>query len=336
VIPAGGLLLPYNAGAGGLTVPAGPVNAPGGGITLVGLRKYSSPLCQPLTGTGCPGTPPISGIFTENTIAHSNYNSLQALFEKRFSHGLQFQASYTWSKTLDNASSFEDALNPFNFNATYGLSKYDARHRFVFNFVWDLPVPKYAGFKGKLLDGWEISGIETLQRGFPVRITSNFADNELLDNTFNFEAPGEPNLVAPFKTVNPRSTVCQFGTGPLAVGAPPCVPVSGFSFDPNLFDNSVAGSSTAGPNPVALGTIGNAPRSICCGPGINNTDLSFSKQTPLTERFGMEFRADIFNVWNHAQFYSVDGNVVNQGGTFGQPLKIRDPRLVQFALKFRF
>jgi hypothetical protein len=336
VIPAGGLLLPYNAGAGGLTVPAGPVNAPGGGITLVGLRKYSSPLCQPLTGTGCPGTPPISGIFTENTVAHSNYNSLQALFEKRFSHGLQFQASYTWSKTLDNASSFEDALNPFNFNATYGLSKYDARHRFVFNFVWDLPVPKYAGFKGKLLDGWEISGIETLQRGFPVRITSNFADNELLDNTFNFEAPGEPNLVAPFKTVNPRSTVCQFGTGPLAVGAPPCVPVSGFSFDPNLFDNSVAGSSTAGPNPVVLGTIGNAPRSICCGPGINNTDLSFSKQTPLTERFGMEFRADIFNVWNHAQFYSVDGNVVNQGGTFGQPLKIRDPRLVQFALKFRF
>jgi Carboxypeptidase regulatory-like domain len=335
-IPTGGFLLPYNAGTGGLTVPAGPLNAPGGGITLVGLRKFSSPLCQPLTGTGCPTTPPISGVFTENTVAHSNYNSLQALFEKRFSHGLQFQASYTFSRTLDNASSFEDALNPFNFNATYGLSKYDARHRFVFNFVWDLPVPKYAGFKGKLLDGWEISGIETLQSGFPIRITSNFADNELLDNTFNFEAPGEPNVVAPFKTVNPRGTVCQFGTGPLATGAPPCVPVSGFAFDPNLFDNTVAGTSGAGPNPVILGTIGNAPRSICCGPGINNTDLSFSKHTPLTERLHMEFRGDIFNVWNHAQFYSVDGNVVNQGGTFGQPLKIRDPRLVQFALKFRF
>jgi len=334
-IPTGGFLLPYNAGSGGLTVPAGPLNAPGGGITLTGLRKYSSPFCQPLTGAGCPSTPPIVGIFAEDTVAKSNYNSLQALFEKRFSHGLQFQASYTWSKTLDNASSFEDALNPFNFNKTYGLSKYDARHRFVFNFVWDLPVPKYAGFKGKLLDGWEMSGIESLQSGFPIRITSQ-ADNELLDSTFNFEAPGEPNLTGTFKTVNPRSTVCQFGTGPLAPGAPACVPVSGYVFDPNLFDNTVVGASNAGINPVTLGTIGNSPRSICCGPGLNNTDVSFNKSTQLGERLRMEFRGDIFNVWNHAQFYSVDGNVGNQGATFGRPLKVHDPRLVQFALKFRF
>jgi hypothetical protein len=64
--------------------------------------------------------------------------------------------------------------------------------------------------------------------------------------------------------------------------------------------------------------------------------MSFMKETRFGERWNVEFRGDIFNVWNHAQFYSVDGNVVNQGGTFGQPLKIRDPRLVQFALKFRF
>jgi hypothetical protein len=349
-LPAGqGLDLPYyNPGglnATGPNVPCLPVNTPaachitgaagGTPITLTGLRFYSSPFCNPLSGAGCPSTPPIVGIFAEDTVAKSNYNSLQALFEKRFSHGLQFQASYTLSKTLDNASSFEDALNPFNFNATYGLSKYDARHRFVFNFVWDLPVPKFSGFKGALLDGWEMSGIFSFQSGFPVRITSQ-ADNELLDSTFNFEAPGEPNLVAPFKTVNPRGTVCQFGTGPLAPGAPTCVPISGYAFDPNLFDNTVAGSSSAGPNPVTLGTIGNSPRSICCGPGSNNTDLSFSKQTQLMERLRMEFRADIFNVWNHAQFYSVDGNVGNQGGTFGQPLHVHDPRLVQFALKFRF
>ena len=339
----------YNPGgvnATGPNVPCLPVKTPaachitgasgGTPITLSGLRFYSSPFCNPLSGAGCPSTPPIVGIFAEDTVAKSNYNSLQALFEKRFSHGLQFQASYTWSKTLDNASSFEDALNPFNFNKTYGLSKYDARHRFVFNFVWDVPVPKYSGFKGKLLDGWEVSGIESLQSGFPVRITSQ-ADNELLDSTFNFEAPGEPNLVAPFKTVNPRSTVCQFGTGPLAPGAPTCVPVSGYVFDPNLFDNSLFdpvlnNTLTA----VRPGTIGNSPRSICCGPGINNTDVSFNKSTQISERLRMEFRGDIFNVWNHAQFYSVDGNVGNQGATFGQPLKIRDPRLVQFALKFHF
>jgi hypothetical protein len=295
------------------------------------------------SGSGCPGTPPIVGIFAEDTVAKSNYNSLQALFEKRFSHGLQFQASYTLSKTMDNASSFEDALNPFNFNATYGLSKYDARHRFVFNFVWDLPVPKYSGFKGAVLDGWEMSGIFSLQSGFPIRITSQ-SDNEMLDSTFNFEAPGEPNLIGTFKTVNPRSSVCAFGTGPLS-GGPACVPVSGYVFDPNHFNNNCIDPSdvantqvtcTNDPNGVVLGSIGNSPRTLCCGPGLNNTDLSFSKSTMLGERLRMEFRGDIFNVWNHAQFYSVDGNVGNQGATFGTPLHVHDPRLVQFALKFRF
>ena len=305
----------------------------GTSITLVGIRPYSSPLCDPLTGTGCPatGAPVFSGIFSEDTIAHGNYNSLQAMFEKRFSHGLQFQASYTYSKSLDNASSFESALNPLNFESTYGLSNYDARHRFVFNYVWDLPVPRYDGFKGKLLNGWEVSGIVSFQSGFPVRITSQ-ADVEQLDTTFDFEAPGQPNFApgATFKSVNPRSTVCAAFTGPLAQAvdptSPACQPVSGYAFDPNFFTNST----------VAAGTLGNAPRSICCGPGINNWDMSFSKQTRFGERLQMEFRADVFNVWNHAQFYTVDGNISNQGGTFGQVLHVRDPRLLQFALKFKF
>jgi hypothetical protein len=318
-LPAGQTFhLPYVGGpSGGPNIPCSIPNpstacvltpaSNGQQITLVGIRPYSSPLCNPLTGAGCPtqGTPVFSGIFSEDTIAHSNYNSFQALFEKRFSHGLQFQASYTFSKSLDNASSFESALNPLNFNSTYGLSNYDARHRFVFNYVWELPVPKYDGLKGKLLDGWEASGILTFQSGFPIRITSQ-ADIEQLDTTFDFEAPGQPNLTGQFKTHDPRK--------------------DGFVFDPGLFTN----------NTVAAGTIGNAPRSICCGPGINGTDMSFSKQSRFGERWQMEFRTDIFNVWNHAQFYSVDGNISNLGGTFGQPLHIRDPRLVQFALKFHF
>ncbi|HUE44047.1 MAG TPA: carboxypeptidase regulatory-like domain-containing protein [Candidatus Sulfotelmatobacter sp.] len=305
VIPAGGFQLPYNAGSGGLTVPAGVLANP---ITLVGIRQYSSPLCQPLTGVGCPadGNPVFSGIFTENTVAKSNYNSLQALIQKNLNHGLQFQASYTFSKTMDNASSFESALNPLNFDATYGLSAYDARHRFVFNYVWDLPVPKFDGFKGKLLDGWELSGILTFQSGFPVRITSQ-DDIEELDSTDLFEFPGEPNLTAPFHTQNIRQN-------------------NGFDFNPSLFTNAT----------VAPGTIGNAPRSICCGPGINNWDMSFMKETRFGERWNMEFRGDVFNIWNHAQFYSVDGDVSNTGSTFGQVQHVRDPRLVQFSLKFRF
>ena len=87
--------------------------------------------------------------------------------------GCNSQAAYTYSKSLDNASSFESTLNPLNFNATYGPSLFDARHRFVFSYVWELPVPKFDGFKGQLLDGWQISGIVTFQTGFPVRITSS-------------------------------------------------------------------------------------------------------------------------------------------------------------------
>jgi hypothetical protein len=325
VIPPGGLQLPYGP-TGPTTLAAGSVVGPNG-ITLVGLRPYSSPSCNPMTGAGCPvdGTPVFSGIFTENTVARSNYNSLQVMFQKQFSHGLQFQASYTLSKSLDNASSFESALNPLNFNATYGPSAFDARNRFVFNYVWDLPVPKYEGFKGKLLDGWEASAIITFQDGFPIRITSQ-DDVEELDSTFLFEAPGEPNLAGPFKTTNPRDTVCAAGTGTLSGTGVACSPVSGYVFDPNLFTN----------NTVAPGTIGNAPRSICCSPGIDEWDMSFNKQTQFGERLQMEFRADIFNIWNHAQFYSVDGDISDIGGTFGQPLHIHDPRLLQFALKFRF
>jgi hypothetical protein len=312
VIPAGGLQLPYNAGSGGLSVPAGPVGA--NGITLVGLRPYSSPLCQPLAPTAtnrCPanGIATFSGIFTEDTVGWSNYNSFQAMVQKNFSHGLMFQAAYTFGKSLDNASSFESNLNPYNFRATYGPSAFDAPQRFVFNYVWDLPIPKADGFKGKLVNGWEVSGIVSFQTGFPIRITSQ-DDIEQYDSGFLFEAAGEPNYAAG-QTHLIKTNIRQTG---------------GFVFDPNLFTNST----------VPSGQIGNAPRTICCGPGINNWDMSFMKNTPIGEKMQLQFRTDIFNIWNHAQFYSVDGNVSNQGATFGQVQHVRDPRLIQFALKLNF
>ncbi len=329
-IPVGGLTLPYGGPNGGATVflPGGGnvgANNGGNGITLVGLRQYSSPLCKPLTGVGCPvdGIPVFSNIFTENTIAHSNYNSLQVLLEKHFSHGLQFSAAYTYSKSLDNASSFESTLNPVNFNSTYGPSLFDARHRFVFSYVWALPVPKFDGFKGQLLDGWQVSGIVTFQTGFPVRITSS-DDIEQFLSTF-FEAPGEPNW-AP-----------GYAAGSLVQWDPR--KHGGLVFDPSQFTNAT----------VAPGTIGNAPRSICCSPGINNWDMGFFKGFQLTERLRMEFRGEFYNIWNHTQFYSVDGNISDNGtpytnsagyvsntGTFGLAQKVRDPRQLQFGLKFAF
>jgi hypothetical protein len=327
-LPAGSVLhLPYVAGAtpGGPNVPC-PINrtttactvtgaAGGTPINLVGLRPFSSPNCDPLSGIGCPtdGTPIFTNIFAEDSVAHSNYNSLQVLVEKRYSHGLQFQASYTYSKSLDNASSFEELVGPTNFNSTYGPSLFDARHRFVFNVVWQLPVPKMEGFAGKALNGWEVSGIYTYQTGFPILI-SNCNDTELQGTTLGFECPGRPNFTGPFKTQNPRAT--------------------GLVFDPNLFDSCDNSTCPGDPTAVQLGTIGNVPRTLCCNPPINNIDMGIFKDTAVGEKMRVEFRTEIFNVLNHAQFYGTDGNSANT--TFGQPQKIRDPRLLQFALKLIF
>lgn len=315
-----GLHLPYNAGPGGNFIAGGTVVGPNG-ITLVGLRPFSSPLCQPMSGVGCPpdGVDVFSSIFTQNTLANSSYNAFQASLEKHFSHGLQFQASYTFGKSIDMASTFENLIDPVNPRRDRALSLFDARNRFVFSYYWEFPVPKYEGFKGKALNGWAVSGITSFQSGFPIRITSQ--DDTELQSSFDFETPGEPNLVAPFKKLNPR------GAGNLG-------------FDPNSFNSStcdptIPGDCAANPGAVTLGTIGNAPRTICCGPGINNWEIGFQKVTPLSERTRMEFRGELFNAFNHAQFFQPDGNTTD-GTDFGRVKRARDPRLVQFALKLYF
>jgi len=86
---------------------------------------------------------------------------------------------------------------------------------------------------------------------------------------------------------------------------------------------------------VQVGTVGNAPRTICCGPGAFNTELGVLKNTNFGERYRLQFRAEIFNVFNHAQFLQPDGNVTD-GSDFGRVKRARDPRLIQFALKFYF
>ncbi|HTW81920.1 MAG TPA: carboxypeptidase regulatory-like domain-containing protein [Terracidiphilus sp.] len=317
-IPAGTPLPP-----GGLHLPYGPTPVVTGGvtpgpITLVGIRKYSSPYCDPLTVVGCPpdGVPVFSSIFAQNVVANSNYNSLQASLEKRFSNGLQFLGAYTWSKSIDDASSFEQSLNPYDFPSDRALSLFDARNRFVFSGVWDLPVRKYSGARGALLDGWQASGILTLQSGFPIRIDSNI-DQELQGSP-DFEAPGRPDIVKSFTHRNPR------------------VPLNGdtgYYFDPSIFATP------------ALGSAGNSPRSICCGPGISDTDMAVQKVTPLGETRSLQFVFQFFNIFNHTQFLNPDGQLGDAalnpagnpvaGGLFGEVTRARDPRQIQLAVRFR-
>ncbi|MFY9528957.1 MAG: carboxypeptidase regulatory-like domain-containing protein [Candidatus Acidiferrales bacterium] len=326
-IPAGTIIppgftfhLPYGSvptisgGSSGVTL-ANP-------IVLPGIRPFSSPKCQPTTGVGCPpdGLEVFSSLFAQDTIANSSYNSLQVSAEKRFSQGLQFLAAYTWSKSIDEASSFENILNPLDFKRSRALSLFNASQRFVLSYYWELPIPKQKGFAEKALNGWALSGITTFQSGFPIRITS--ASDLELENSFDFELPGEPNLSGALTTQNPRKSGCAAGTGPGFTGTT-CKLVPNQYFNPNSFSNQ------------ALGTIGNAPRSLCCAPGINNFDLAALKDTPLTEGTKLEFRAEFFNIWNHAQFFPPDGNITD-GFTFGEVTKARDPRLIQFGLKLLF
>jgi hypothetical protein len=299
-------------------------------LNFVGLRKYSSPQCDPTTGNGCPAdqVPVFSSIFAQDTIANSAYNSFQASFDKRFAQGLQFTAAYTFSKSFDEASSFEGILNPIDPRRSRSLSSFDARHRIVFSYYWELPFRKFSGVAGKVLNGWALSGVTTFQTGFPIRITS-LADNELM-YSFDFELPGEPAQLAPFRTTKPQST-CFNG-------------LCNYAFDPNSFtenasDNSVAPCSAGATfgcyDPALFGSLGNARRTICCGPHISNTDFAILKTIPISENKHLDFRAEFFNIFNHTQFFNPDGDT-SDGSQFGQITQARDPRLMQFALKFFF
>jgi hypothetical protein len=130
-------------------------------------------------------------------------------------------------------------------------------------------------------------------------------------NSFDFNLPGKPDLVAPFQVLNPKTN-------------------NGFYFNTSSFALPVQANNST---PAQL--FGNAPRAICCGPGINNFDFSFHKLTPINERFNTEFRAELFNAFNRTQFTNPDGNL-SDGAYFGRVLHTRDPRQIQFAVKLLF
>ena len=132
------------------------------------------------------------------------------------------------------------------------------RHRFVISYYWELPVRKYSGFAGKVLNGWAVSGITTYQTGFPIRITSS-ADNELM-NSFDFDYPGEPDQLAPFTGRVRRATAT---TTSIRTASPRMHRRSTGAVLPGRLQVLIS----------LLGRIGTAPRTICCGPGISDTDF---------------------------------------------------------------
>lgn len=265
-------------------------------------------------------------IAEQKTDGISSYNSLQISANKQTSHGLSFLAAYTYSHSIDNGSSFENStgggsipgINPFNPGLDYGDSEFDARQRFVVSYTYLIPGPKSA-FLGRILGGWSVNGITTLQAGFPVFIRDS-GRRTLTCDAFEFYACWDnPNQVAgSIQTFDARNTSFVNTT----VNGTNTTSLTNYFFNPNNFARA------------PFGVIGNARRDPFHGPGRNNTDFSIFKDIKTTESTRFELRMEVFNLFNHTQFKNPSGNV--NSSTFGRVTTAFDPRQVQLAGKFYF
>ncbi len=247
------------------------------------------------------------------TTASSNYNSLQASFNRRMSGGLTVGAAYTFSKSIDDGSSerggADMAANKNNYRAERGLSDNDRTHIFTSNFIWRLPKGARGGLAGQpvlraALNGWQLSGIVRMWSGRP------------LDVVMNSDVAGvggvqgqRPNVVT--STKGPRTADQWFNTGAFAR--------------------------------PATGTFGNLGRNVLQGPGVNKWDIAMFKVFRLREGINLQFRGEMFNAFNHPSFSGV-GRTLRTTATevdptaqnFGVVTDTRDARVVQFALKLTF
>jgi hypothetical protein len=252
----------------------------------------------------------------------SNYHSLQTSLNRRFTQGLQFGIAYTWSKAMDYTSTDTGGLPIFRPYRiwSYGKSTFDQTHALVFNFVYDLPkLGQRAGnaVLSQILDHWQLSGVTTFASGFPLIGTTGVTPGITFTTTDNADITGggdgaRVNVTDRAQLSHGERTFDRW-------------------FDPTVFARP------------ARGDFGNAPKDVVRGPGLNSSDVSLFKNFPLkSETRMLQFRWEIYNVFNHTQFYTVDtaarfdpaGNQVNQ--QFGKITGTRLPRVMQFGLSFRF
>jgi hypothetical protein len=251
------------------------------------------------------------GVHTMQSSSNSSYNSLQTSVTKRFSHGLQFLASYTWSHSLDDYSGDPTGTSdvtvvpgnqaPGQLN-NYASSDFDRRHRFVFSGVYDLPefYKGSAGFARQAVNGWQLASVITLQSGTPFSVITN--DTAFVQARANY--------------------------------VPGCFPNVGGSVESRLqmyFNTACFAPATAD----AAGGFGNTGRNILQGPDQYNVDISVVKFFPIGERTKLEFRSEFFNAFNIAAFQNPDNVLASP--YFGQILATSTgPRVIQFALKLNF
>lgn len=284
------------------------------------------------TLTSPSGTPCVYGSVGEIAgVANSNYNALEASLRKRFSHGLAFLASYTYSKSIDDVSSFnitgsasqpvagenDLAQNPFDLAAERARSMFDARHRFVLSYEWSMPFWKQAGtWYAHVLGNWQFNGIVTLATGTPFTVFDS------RDVSLQGSAPE----ISGFSSNRPNLVSDPFRPGPVAAN-PNCVAPSqtrtaAHWFNPCAFVEAVTG------------TFGNEGRNAIQGPGYSNWDFSVFKNIHLTERDQLQFRAELFNFLNHTNLRLPETDI--QSPNIGVVQQDVGPRVIQVALKLLF
>ena len=247
----------------------------------------------------------------QKTIANSSYNALQM----RLRHAgprVGFLLGYTYSKSIDQGSNLGEQLSPLNLRATRTISAWDMRQNFVATYKIGLPWDLLFKRSDRATSGWSLAGTVRFSTGFPVTLYDD-SDNSLMGTLGN----GVNNSLL---------DTPEYHRAPLAINTNPR------NGRPE-FNNSPAAFTTE-----SLGQLGNVPRRFFYGPGINNFDMTLTKELQLSESKSVEFRIEAFNVFNHAQFYgagSVDGEV-NNDPHFGQVVSAAAPRLIQLAAKFVF
>jgi hypothetical protein len=249
---------------------------------------------------------------------NSNFNALELNVQKYLSHGLSFLTNYTWSR---NFSDFSEALtmsyyqtNPFNRNFNYGPSESDIPYVFKFSGTWEIPHFHLSSVGDKLLNGWELAPILVWQSGLPFSVMSG------LDNSFTGDFSDRADFI---------------GTN-----------ISQAKLNPDRPHGQLIQEyfNTAVFQPNALGTFGNSAKNNLRGPGFFNTDLALLKNTKISERFTLQFRAEFYNAFNNVAFGLPDftytdptfGQILSTAGIPGVLSAAGSPRIMQFAFKLLF
>jgi hypothetical protein len=281
-----------------------------------------------------------AGIPFLNFDGNSSYHSLQVSAQRRYAHGLQAGAVYTWSKAMAYADGDQGGVTTFvsrrEFN--YGEATYDRTHVFAVNYLWDVPGSHVGNRLLKAaIGGWQISGITRIQSGAPLSLASGYGlstacqtgANCVPTSNFGTDITGGGDMWRPVMSANPVLSSDKRG-------------VDGW-FDTSVFSPpALAGQVTTMAGVQRVLALGNTPYTFARGPGIANTDLAVFKNFTIKERLTAQFRAEAYNVFNHTQFTTVgtkpiwDRSGLQTSADFGKVTDARDPRILQLAIRLQF